>query len=878
MITTNLQPSSLSSASSAKGRRSRRYSLAGLVLAAFAAAALSAIVGPSEPANAQGCFDPLGQPIPCPTEPPTCGLPGLPACPGGGDDDDDAPTKTPRPRPTSTPTPTPSHTATPTCDVTTGIGCPSPTHSSTPTITLVPTHTPIPTPTKLPPSPLVELITTFVGKLFPDPESMAPVPAWMQPPNLEVTALEITQVIQCMHNLQCSDNSVPLFSGKLTMVRAYVRVKSPPNGYASGIGGALCFGDTGSAGCENPIRPLYKIQVWQDPDPMRYARPQLVYTLDFILPSYFVTGGATKTITVYANYNFENYPKETYYKDNHRVLQYQVQASEPINIRYHYVQNQLAWPNMGRIWDVYDFLDETFPTSQINLVQGVPLLFKDYEWLTPSPRGCTKGWMDLLDDMSWMRNGSGPIPLGLVPSATLKGGASGCGYIGVYSAATADGNGAGRTAAQEIGHNLNRSHAPGCGAGGPDPNFPGLNGGLDEVGTDVLHRKLYQPYWVYDYMGYCGGMSNTWTSIYTYEAMAGLLPAGAYHTPPLHMAAPLRAGELVLVGSGDVSPSQAVLQHGFYRLDGAGMQLSPEGGLYALDLLDASGSVLASHTFAPLYMSDGEPSASGPFRLLIPWVEGVTSLVFRYKDQEIGRVDASRNAPEVGLVAPAGGQAWEASGLQTLAWIGTDADNDPLQYFLQYSTDGGLTWSALAPNLSETTFEIDTAWLPGSDDARLRLIASDGLNTTQVDSVPIRVTGKPPEAHISGPTIEDEVISGSTAVLQGAAIDLEDGFLGDDNLSWASDRDGVLGTGRTAILPSLTEGQHTLTLTAVDSDGNAATESVDVIVQPAPLVEPARAPSLLPCLAGVIVIGVGALVVAFAIGRRSRRVQKPKEA
>jgi len=49
-------------------------------------------------------------------------------------------------------------------------------------------------------------------------------------------------------------------------------------------------------------------------------------------------------------------------------------------------------------------------------------------------------------------------------------------------------------------------------------------------------------------------------------------------------------------------------------------------------------------------------------------------------------------------------------------------------------------------------------------------------------------------------------------------------------------------------------------------------------VQPAPLVEPARAPSLLPCLAGVIVIGVGALVVAFAIGRRSRRVQKPKEA
>jgi hypothetical protein len=120
------------------------------------------------------------------------------------------------------------------------------------------------------------------------------------------------------------------------------------------------------------------------------------------------------------------------------------------------------------------------------------------------------------------------------------------------------------------------------------------------------------------------------------------------------------------------------------------------------------------------------------------------------------------------------------------------------------------------------------------------------------------------------------LIAGSTAVLQGAATDLEDGFLGDDNLSWASDQDGVLGTGRTAILPSLSEGPHTLTLTAIDSDGNTSTAAVDVVVGPAPLVEaPATADSaaLLACGGGAAVLVLAAIAVAFVLGRRSRRTQ-----
>jgi hypothetical protein len=730
---------------------------------------------------------------------------------------------------------------------------------------------------------LVDLITTLIGKFAPDPQLTAPLPPWIQPPNIEMTAVEITQVIQCFHNLQCPDNSVPLFSGKLTMVRAYVHIKGGPYPTLYGIGGALCYGNPGSAGCLNPIRPISTFTVTSWVDPVSTFRSDLKYTLDFILPSYMVTGGATKDITVYVNYNFEDFPQEVWYKDNYRTLQYQVEPSEPLNVTVHLVHNlnrnhpnypnqiQYVLANAGAVWNVYDFLDLTYPTSEIHLSQGSTLWFRDYDTAL-GQNNRRKGWDDLLTDLWWLRNGSGPIAYGLMPSVTLRG-AGGMGAMdGSMVSGGQDNAEAGDTAGQEIGHNLGRPHAPGCGAGGPDANFPSVTGHIDETGVDVRHRTIYEAYWAYDYMGYCGGVGDTWTSIYTYMAMAGRLPAGVYVPPNYHLASPLPAGTDVLVGSGEVTPTAVTIEHGFFHFAaGSSVAATADSGPYAVELLDAKGTVLTRRSFAPARLSNDEPSASGPFHLVLPWVDGTTAIVFRYRDQEIGRVEASRRAPEIAFTSPSESQAWTASGPQTISWTGADRDLDPLQYMLQYSTDGGRSWEVLAPSLSDTSLEIDTSYLPGSDNGLLRLIASDGLNTVSADSVPLQVEGKPPLVHISGPSIDDQLFAGAPLVLQGAATDIEDGFLGDDSLSWASNQDGVLGTGRTAVLPSLSEGPHTLTLTAIDSNGNASTAAVDIVVQPTPVVEPAAAPSLLPCLAGVIIIGGGALYAAFAIGRRARR-------
>jgi hypothetical protein len=65
--------------------------------------------------------------------------------------------------------------------------------------------------------------------------------------------------------------------------------------------------------------------------------------------------------------------------------------------------------------------------------------------------------------------------------------------------------------------------------------------------------------------------------------------------------------------------------------------------------------------------------------------------------------------------------------------------------------------------------------------------------------------------------------------LEGYAYDPEDGVLDGASIEWNSDIDGALGTGKT-ITPSLSRGRHQIVMTALDKDGNKATQSVSLTI------------------------------------------------
>jgi hypothetical protein len=103
---------------------------------------------------------------------------------------------------------------------------------------------------------------------------------------------------------------------------------------------------------------------------------------------------------------------------------------------------------------------------------------------------------------------------------------------------------------------------------------------------------------------------------------------------------------------------------------------------------------------------------------------------------------------------------------------------------------------------------------------------------------------------------------GNEIVLDGAAIDFEDGLVPDTACLWSSDIDGPLGRGpRLCALP-LSEGRHRITLTVVDGDGNEAGQTAP--------------PSRLA--AGLVAAGVCLLLVAgvgmLAFALRGRKIAR----
>lgn len=91
-----------------------------------------------------------------------------------------------------------------------------------------------------------------------------------------------------------------------------------------------------------------------------------------------------------------------------------------------------------------------------------------------------------------------------------------------------------------------------------------------------------------------------------------------------------------------------------------------------------------------------------------------------------------------------------------------------------------------------------------------------------------------PSASISEPGEGESFAAGTTIDFEGSGSDPEDGSLSGDDLVWASDTDGEFGTGQQTTTSSLSADDHTVTLTATDSDGATDTDQVSITVSERP--------------------------------------------
>lgn len=178
--------------------------------------------------------------------------------------------------------------------------------------------------------------------------------------------------------------------------------------------------------------------------------------------------------------------------------------------------------------------------------------------------------------------------------------------------------------AHELGHNMNLSHAPCGGAGGPDPNFPYDDGSIGIWGYDAVRDELVSPGTYKDLMGYC---RNDWVSDYHFsratdhrlDGDGGVdLDGGAIPPEGAHR------GEMLVVW-GSVGDGRLSLDPAFV-VDGP--QALPEvGGPYRVDGLGADGQTEFSLSFTPTPLEFG----GSAFVFLVPyeaeWADDLERLV-----------------------------------------------------------------------------------------------------------------------------------------------------------------------------------------------------------------------------------------------------------
>lgn len=103
---------------------------------------------------------------------------------------------------------------------------------------------------------------------------------------------------------------------------------------------------------------------------------------------------------------------------------------------------------------------------------------------------------------------------------------------------------------------------------------------------------------------------------------------------------------------------------------------------------------------------------------------------------------------------------------------------------------------------------------------------------------------QPPTVTILQPASDTSVSQDGGTAFWAEATDPEDGSLAGDALVWESSEDGRLGTGVTISVSGLSPGEHTVTLTATDSEGATATDRVGATVVDIDPVETVLADSL----------------------------------
>ncbi|MEM7129555.1 MAG: hypothetical protein AAF702_24695 [Chloroflexota bacterium] len=647
--------------------------------------------------------------------------------------------------------------------------------------------------------------------------------------DLTISAVEVTQAIQDLNN------SVPLIARKAAVVRVHVQAsqqeapETTARLYARRNGSSLGPGLF-------PTNPGGRITVLPNPD-----RGQLNDSFYFVLPWSWLEAG---DLELEARINTDGTVSEQNQANNSHTTTVTFEQSRFLELKLVGVRYSMGGTSfepstfdrtMLRSWLARAYPIPgvsvqpgtlTVPGNNLPDVDDVNSLLGQMRSLDLAAGGSSRRiYYGMVDDGGgFMRGKAAGVPSRVAsgPTGSRTWGWDNDGSYGDWYGA------------HEVAHTLGRKHAEYCGAEG-GASYPYAGGKISPVngsfyGFDVQLLQAYTPDWA-DVMTYC---DFQWISDFTYKGIHNYLNSQI----SVASSTPMVQGEHIAVfGLLDLQKDIVALD-AFYRLTDPATVPERLPGDYLIQLFDKSGKVLAEYRFTPHEDHEGAPapgSTPAPHHSMalinevVPWLPDTDQIAILHGGTVLAVRQVSANAPTVTLGYPNGREVINDESV-TVKWTAKDADGDPLTFAIQYSTDGGTTWTTLAVSVKEQFYTIPATDLPGSTQSLIRVIASDGVHTAQDDSDnTFQVANKIPQPTIFAPGDNHEFVEGQTITFQGNAADLEDGTLSDSALRWTSDLDGELGTG-SLLSVGLMPGTHRITLTATDSANETATATITVNV------------------------------------------------
>jgi hypothetical protein len=427
--------------------------------------------------------------------------------------------------------------------------------------------------------------------------------------------------------------------------------------------------------------------------------------------------------------------------------------------------------------------------------------------------------------------------------------------------------------AQELSHNFGRKHINCGNPGDIDGAYPyppcqiAATGNTSYYGFDSKTLTPIAPTAASDFMTYS---SPNWVSDYTWRAVMNAVALSSSEVSAAEANASLiiSADGTVLVGGhldtqkilgqlnyakvlpeGSLSASMteklltvAVSDYHEHEVGAADANHGgePDASNFHVQLLDDTRPVpivLADKTVTLLPIDDHDPSVSAQiFQASFPAPAGTVAKVQLLADATVlDDLTPGITPPTVSVLQPTGGSTVQDS--MTVAWQASDADNDPLIFNIQYSYDAGVHWQALAgdipgtPNPNYQTVFLNLSNLHGSaaNEGLVRVIASDGYNTTIGTSQPFTLANRKPLTFITDPSSGMIYNPQGPVTLEGGASDAEDGALEGARLTWKLNGTAVA-TDTYASLSGLAPGTYPTLLEAKDSNNNLGTASATLTV------------------------------------------------